>query len=171
MKKFHNSLIFSKICPASRSSYLRDTKDFLSKLHALEKFPVDAIIASVDVVNLYPSTPHQDGLSALSKFLVQQGMPKPEVSDVYALAQFLLTGNYFTFDSDRFLQISGTAIGTRMAPTYAIIFMHILETQMLKEVPYRPFIWLRFIDDIFMVWCHGENKLIDFFAVSQHCSS
>ena len=49
-----------------------------------------------------------------------------------------------------------------MAPTYAIIFMHELETRILNSVPLRPFIWLRFIDDVFSVWCHGEKSLEEF---------
>ena len=61
-----------------------------------------------------------------------------------------------------YLQISGTAIGTRMAPTYAIIFMHMLETKLFAEAFYKPFIWFRFIDDVCSVWNHGEEKLREF---------
>ena len=36
----------------------------------------------------------------------------------------VLTKNYFNFNDQLFEQKQGTAMGTRMAPNYAIIFMH-----------------------------------------------
>ena len=50
-------------------------------------------------------------------------------------------------------------MGTRMAPSYAIIFMHYLGTNFLTSYPKQPKIWLRFIDDIFMIWKDGEQQL------------
>jgi hypothetical protein len=143
-------------------SYLRDTRDFLQKIRSNNSFPDNTLLASVDVVNLYPSIPHEDGLRALSKFLEHQGMLRTQIQDIVALARFVLTRNYFEFGPDFFLQISGTAIGTKMAPTYAIIFLHILETQFLASVPFKPFCWLRFIDDIFVIWNHGESEFLKF---------
>ena len=37
-----------------------------------------------------------------------------------------------------------------MAPTYAIIFMGDLEEKLLKDSEKKPFVWLRYIDGIFM---------------------
>ena len=53
-------------------------------------------------------------------------------------------------------------MGTRMAPNYAIIFMHYLESNMLNKSTLKPKTWLRFIDDIFMIWSHGIQVLILF---------
>ena len=53
-------------------------------------------------------------------------------------------------------------MGTRMAPNYAIIFMHYLETNFLSNYPKQPKIWLRFIDDIFMIWKEGKPELEKF---------
>ena len=33
------------------------------------------------------------------------------------------------------------------------------ETQALENWPLKPIIWLRFIDDIFMIWPHGNIEL------------
>ena len=73
-----------------------------------------------------------------------------------------LKNNNFEFDGKHYLQKTGTAIGTRMAPSYANLFMHDLESRLLAWVPVKPFIWLRYIDDIFMVWTKGEKKLLEF---------
>ena len=47
-------------------------------------------------------------------------------------------------------------------PTFAIIFMHMLESRALSISPVKPLMWFRFIDDIFSVWLHGQDKLKEF---------
>ena len=49
-----------------------------------------------------------------------------------------------------------------MAPNYAIIFMHSVEEEILKNTKLKPRIWWRFIDDIFIVWTHGKETLEEF---------
>ena len=46
---------------------IKDTNDFLPKLKNLKKVPNNAITA--DVVGLYPSIPHNEGLEVLKKQL------------------------------------------------------------------------------------------------------
>ena len=61
-----------------------------------------------------------------------------------------------------YLQKQDTAMGTRMAPNYAIIFMHSVKQEILKNSKLKPRIWHRFIDDVFIIWTHGKDKLEDF---------
>ena len=49
-----------------------------------------------------------------------------------------------------------------MAPPYAIIFMGDLEEKFLKDCDKKPLAWWRSIDDIFMLWQHGEKELKSF---------
>ena len=37
-----------------------------------------------------------------------------------------------------------------------------LEEEIIKESEYKPYLWWRYIDDIFFLWDHGENKLKSF---------
>ena len=53
-------------------------------------------------------------------------------------------------------------MGTRMAPNYAIIFMHKIETELLNKSRLKPKVFKRFIDDIFLIWPHGEDTLQEF---------
>ena len=57
-------------------SYIKDTGDFLNKLEELGSVPQNALLVTVDVLKLYPSIPHQDGLDALSIKLEQQGIKR-----------------------------------------------------------------------------------------------
>ena len=53
-------------------------------------------------------------------------------------------------------------MATRMASSYANIFMGVLEDTFLKSQEVKPDIWWCYIDDIFYIWRHGEGKLIQF---------
>ena len=53
-------------------------------------------------------------------------------------------------------------MGTGVAPNYANLFMDRFEAKALNNWPDKPLVWLRFIDEIFLVWTHGENKLLEF---------
>ena len=65
------------------------------------------------------------------------------------MAEFVLKNNYFEFNWSFKHQISGTAIGTKFAPPYACIFMDYIEREFLKNEQIQPWIWFRYIDDIF----------------------
>ena len=56
---------------------------------------------------------------------------------------------------------------TKMAPSYTKIFICILEKQMLSTYPHKPFVYFRYIDDIFMIWTEGEDSLNTFL---EHCN-
>jgi hypothetical protein len=47
-----------------------------------------------------------------------------------------------------------------MAPTYANIFMAILQRKLLQKAPKNliPIEWIRFVDGIFAIWTHGIEK-------------
>ena len=34
-----------------------------------------------------------------------------------------------------------------------------MEREFLEKQEYKPCTWLQFIDDIFFIWIHGEDKL------------
>ena len=48
-------------------SYIRDTGGFLAKLKGAGEVPNEAILVAVDVIGLYPSIPHSEGLDILNK--------------------------------------------------------------------------------------------------------
>ena len=56
----------------------------------------------------------------------------------------------------------GTAIGTKFAPPYSILFMTELDEEILREIELKPYLRWRNIDDIFFLWEHGEEKLKKF---------
>ena len=86
----------------------------------------------MDVVGLYPNIPHAEGLTSLYKFL-ETKENKYILSDTSAeLVKIVLKINIFEFDEKTFKQKSGTAIGMKFAPTYAILFIADLKEKMSK---------------------------------------
>ena len=71
----------------------------------------------------------------------------------------ILTVNNLSFHDNHYLQIHGTAIGTKMAPSCANLFLGLFEANALENAPFQPHTWLRYIDDIFMIWTEGLDKL------------
>ena len=50
-------------------------------------------------------------------------------------------------------------MGTKMAPSFASLFLAKFEHDALTNAPYLPHTWLRFLDDIFVIWTEGSDKL------------
>ena len=64
-------------------------------------------------------------------------------------ANIVLKHNYFELGKDVYHQILGTAIGTKFASHYANIFMAGLEEETFEKSDFQPYLWLRYLDDIF----------------------
>ena len=50
-------------------------------------------------------------------------------------------------------------MGTKMASSYANLFLGYFEANALENAPFQPHTWLRYIDDIFMIWTEGPDNL------------
>ena len=54
-------------------------------------------------------------------------------------------------------------MGTKITPQYANIFMANLEENFLQNTHDKTLIYLRHIDDIFLLWTHKEEELVRFY--------
>ena len=154
------------------NSYIKDTNHFLQKLNGLDSLPQDAILCTVDVVGLYPSIPHDEGLESIREALNSRGDQSVSTETLLELTKLVLKNNFFEFNGEFCQQVRGTAIGTKCAPSYAILFLAALEQKLLDHHVEKPLLWWRYIDDVFLVWTHGEEKLLEFvnFLNSAHHS-
>ena len=76
----------------------------------------------------------------------------------------VLENNFFEFEDKVFKQKLGTAIGTKFAQGFANIFIRALEKRLLDSSEITPWIWWRFLDDIFVIWLHSYEELEMFLA-------
>ena len=64
--------------------------------------------------------------------------------------RFILKENSFKFNDKHYLQTLAIAVGTKMAVAFAVISMPHIKKQLLTSYkPHKPFLWKRYIDDIF----------------------
>ena len=80
------------------------------------------------------------------------------------MTEHVLKRNVLEFNKEYFIQTSGTAIGNKLAPGYSNLFLSMFERNMLDQYHIKPSIWLRYVDDIFIIWNDSEDKHKDFLA-------
>ena len=139
---------------------LEDTRDFLSRLSYLQNIQENAILVSFDVVELYPNIPYEEGIDIMGTSLHDRSDKSISTESLCRVAKIVLKENYFEL-GDKILL--GTAIGTKFVPNYVNIFMTGLKRKLFANNKFNPFLWLRFLDDIFCIWTDGEEKLNEFF--------
>ena len=143
-------------------SYIKDTNHFVRKIKELGQLPDGTILCTIDVVGLYPNIPHDEGLAFLRDFL-DSGVDKQVTADtLIELAELVLKNNIFEFADKTYKHIRGTAISTKFAPLYAVLFMAALEETILSKVKKKPSVWWRYIDNMLFIWEHGEEPLKEF---------
>ena len=116
----------------------------------------------MDVNSLHTNNPHSDEEEVCRSFLTVNTIDQTLINDIPTLLDFILKHNLFVFDDKQCLQINGTAMGTKMAPTYANIFMHYVENTFLSTINLHPTAYFRYIDDIFIIRPHGIDTLDTF---------
>ena len=167
-----SNLVDYHIQPLTRlnESYVKDTTDFVKKIKDIE-CKENSILVSADVSALYTVIDHEEGIEACCEMLEKRSenekrkMPTKYLRELLSL---ILKSNCFKFLDKFFHQVTGTAMGTPMAPGYANLYMGNIERELLRqyeeEFGLRPTVWLRFLDDIFFVWDHGDEELKKFMS-------
>ena len=126
-----SSFVDSFLQPIAKSQklYLKDTTDFIN---FIEKTRVveNAILVSMDVTSLYTNIPQEEGITIICKAYKTFYQNKPPIPSQYLadMLRLILRENSFQFVGKNDLQVQGTAMGTKMAVAFAIIFMSAIET-------------------------------------------
>ena len=100
-------------------SFIKDTTSFITKLQSLKNIPEGTLLVTLDVSSLYTNIPHQEGIEVCTEALNTRIIQQSPTEDLAELINQILTKNNFEFGDQHFLQVHGTGMGTRMAPSYA----------------------------------------------------
>ncbi|XP_043928715.1 short transient receptor potential channel 2-like [Protopterus annectens] len=107
-------------------SILQDTIDFLQKLkvwYSVGKVDLAVkryYLVTLDIVSLFTVIPIDAGIDLLREFLAS--CPNPDfgkIENICSLMDVILKNNVFLFDDSLYLQLTGVAMGTSVANTYA----------------------------------------------------
>ena len=123
---------------------------------------------SIDVSGLYTNIPQTEGLEAIHDAHEDRNEKNISLDFIIKLLDLVLKNNIFEFNEEQFIQLIGTAMGSRPAPCYANIFMaKKIDTQIENlaksynfENPIKFF--KRFLDDIFILFRGSLDNLHTF---------
>ena len=80
----------------------------------------------------------------------------------YGSHLFCLKSTYFRFKDSFYEQRDGAAMGSPLSPMVANLYMEAFDKRALSSFILVPQLWLRYVDDTFVIWQHGLNTLDDF---------
>ena len=153
-------------------SFMRDDMDFLNYLP--DEVEEHILLVSFGVVSLYTSIPHELGLTAIEYWIdnYTTSLPRPFSKEfILEAISLVLNENTVSFDNKHYRQLQGTAMGTKMAPTYATLVMGYLEANLYRKyeetfgkIEAEEFIniFKRFLNDCFLFWKRSIEDLHKF---------
>lgn len=146
-------------------SFLKDSDSLIKILKTLQ-WEENYSFLTLDVTSLYSNIDHKKGMECTEHFL-KGDLEIPPLQRTFLMdcLEFILYNNFFTYDGDIYHQAKGTAMGTRMAPSYANLFMGVFEELFLMaDHPFRKniMVYRRYIDDLFFLWKGNQKDAADF---------
>ena len=130
----------------STKSYLNNPTQ-LDNILRYKRLPINSYLVTLDIESFYTNISHDQAIITFLK--VFEG--HPQLVLLLDLLKFVLKSNIFEFDNLVFTQTCGLVMGTKLAPALATIFIGLLEETFLSSRALKPEVWLRHIDDIFVV--------------------
>ena len=136
----------------SLPSYIKDSQQALEIFRDFNFLGEDKLIFTMDISSLYTVIPNSEGLQALTctcrYFFDQRTVTEPSSETLLRLAELVLTLNCFSFAGNYYKQINGVAMGTKMGPSYANLFVGYVEHQFFNQYDGpKPDLYGRYIDD------------------------
>ena len=146
-------------------TFVKNSSHFADMVKNIDLHQEDTLI-SFDVTSLFTKVPIEEALQVISTRLTQDDTLEDRtaipIADICALTELCLRSTYFSFDATFFEQVEGAAMGSPLSPIVANLYMEAFEERALKSAVQRPRVWLRYVDDTFVIWPHGEDELDTF---------
>lgn len=115
-------------------------------------------MASLDVTSLFTNVPSEDVLNFIERKIIADQIILPIPRDVFmSLLRLCIEGNVFEFSGRYYRQHFGVSMGSPLSPVLAGLFMEYFETELLPTIHPSPALWLRYVDDVFLLWQVEEN--------------
>jgi len=146
---------------SQHAAYVKDTYDFLNKVRG-QSIPENAFLVTGDVTALYTNMSIDRSMAVIKETFDNNPDPNRPDVEILQLLEIALTRNDFEFAGRMFLQVCGTAMGKRFAPSLANIYMRKFDELAMTGSDGKPENYFRFLDDIFFVWRGSLQQLKSF---------
>ena len=107
---------------------------------------------------MYTNILHEKGLESITERFKSSYLDE----NVLELLELCLNSNDFEFDGKWFLQNSGHKVVSTLC---RYIYMAYFEEKALEKCPHKPFIYLRYLDDIFIISHYGRTVFSEFIDI------
>ena len=114
---------------------MKDSTHMLNILHSF-RFSNDGgqrLVFTMDIKSLYTVIPNDEGLVSLKYFLDKREVKDPPTDTLVRITELVLTLNTFEFKGEYYKQAGGVAMGSRLGPNYACLFVGYVKERMLAE--------------------------------------
>ena len=129
-------------------SYIKESQYALEIFGDFSFLGQNKLIFTMDITSLYTVIPNDEGLRALKHFFDHRTVKEPCSETLLRLAELILTLNRFSFGGNYYIQTNGVAMGIKMGPSYANLFVGFIEHQFFSQYhgP-KPELYGRYVDD------------------------
>ena len=149
------------------SHCVQNSTNFVQLLHN-SYLQHNDVMVSFDVVSLFTMVPVAEAVDIiLGRLHKDSGLKERTDLTPNIIIDFLkkcLTTTYFQYQDKFYKQREGAAMGSPLSPLIAYIFMEFFEELAIETAKDKPSLWLRFVDDTFVRWRHGEENPRSFFG-------
>ena len=144
-------------------AYTKDTYDFIDKIRGC-KINVNHLLVTGDISSLYTNMNLDRILQVVKEsFGKVPDSDRPD-NEILDLLNLTLRNNDFEFDGKFYLQIHGTAMGKKYAPSLANLYLQYFDHMATTGFRIKPLNYHRFLDDIIFVWPGTVEDLVEYNA-------
>ncbi|KAK6763170.1 hypothetical protein RB195_023762 [Necator americanus] len=148
-------------------AHLSSSSNFLKHLRSTS-FERECVVETFDVTSLYTNVSNDVAMQAVHELLTQRqaslNMYGFSIRQIMTLINECLNCSIFRWSGQYYRQLRGLAMGQRLAPTLAIVFMAKIEKPIIDR---KPLLYCRYIDDCCVV-CSTQADVC-FNLLNQQC--
>ena len=142
-------------------TFVKNSTHFIQRISDLTIDDDDMV--SFDVTSLCTKVSIEEALSIVKDQLQED----KELDDrtplspaaVCDLTEVCLRGTYFHQNGKYWKQADGAAMGSRLSPIIANVYMEHFEQEAISSTTDKPKFLVRYVDDTFVIWPHGRDSL------------
>ena len=135
---------------------------WVSSLGSKEIQPEDRLI-SFDSESFYTNVPVKETLQIIQRKLFKDPTLEERtplsVSVIMDVLVCCLNNSYFQEKDTFYSQMEGLPIGSSLSPVIANIYMEWFKNQAIDKALVKPKLWLRYVDDTFIIWNGNDEEL------------